>query len=128
MFKEVNYMSVDFEQLTERDIQEYKDDIARYQRSQKLFKTLGLIFLGLMIFFLLMGIAGIIILALNATAESVNGGIVAVSSILMSFGFTFFSLFLVAMIIMFVLKSALFDRKIFNRERLIKRWEETHVQ
>lgn len=121
-------MSVDFEQLTERDIQEYKDDIERYHRSQKLFKRLGFIFMGLMFFFLVMGVAGIVILAINATAESVNGGIVAVSSILMSFGFSFFSLFLVAMIIMFVLKSALFDRKIFNRERLIKRWEETHIK
>ncbi len=121
-------MSVNVDQLTDRDIREYKDDIARYQRSQRLFSRLGFIFLGLMIFFLILGVAGIVILAVNATTESVKSGIVVVSSLMMSFGFTFFSLFLVAMVIMFVLRGALFDRKIYNRERLIKQWEEKHVE
>ena len=121
-------MSVNVEQLTDRDIQEYKDDIDRYQRTQKLFKRLGFIFLGLMLFFLILGVAGIVILAVNATTESVEPGIVVVSSLMMSFGFSFFGLFLVAMVIMFVLRSALFDRKIYNRERLIKQWEEKHVE
>ena len=81
-----------------------------------------------MLFFLILGIAGIVILAVNAITESVGSGIVVVSSIMMSFGFTFFSLFLVAMVTMFVLRGALFDRKIYNRERLIKQWEEKHVE
>ena len=121
-------MSVNVEQLTDRDIREYKDDISRYQRSQRLFSRFGFIFLGLMIFFLILGVAGIVILAVNATTESVEPGIVVVSSLMMSFGFSFFCLFLVAMVIMFVLRSALFDRKIYNRERLIKKWEEKHVE
>ena len=121
-------MSVNFDQLTDRDIQEYKDDIAKYQRAQGLFKRLGFIFLGLMFLFLAMAIAGVVILAVNANPDSVSGGVIAASSIMMSFGFTFFGLFLVAMIIMFILRSALFDRKIFNRECIIKRWEETHVK
>jgi Zn-dependent protease with chaperone function len=125
---EVKLMSVNVDQLTDRDIREYKDDIARYQRSQRLFSRLGFIFLGLMLFFLILGIAGIVILAVNATTESVGSGIVAVSSLMMGFGFTFFSLFLVAMVTMFVLRGALFDRKIYNRERLIKQWEEKHVE
>ena len=125
---EVKLMSVNVDQLTDRDIREYKDDIARYQRSQRLFSRLGCIFLGLMLFFLILGIAGIVILAVNATTESVGSGIVAVSSLMMGFGFTFFSLFLVAMVTMFVLRGALFDRKIYNRERLIKQWEEKHVE
>ena len=81
-----------------------------------------------MLFFLILGIAGIVILAVNAITESVGSGIVVVSSLMMSFGFTFFSLFLVAMVTMFVLRGALFDRKIYNRERLIKQWEEKHVE
>ena len=43
---EVKLMSVNVDQLTDRDIQEYKDDIAKYQRSQRLFSRLGFIFLG----------------------------------------------------------------------------------
>ena len=113
-------MSVDIEKLTERDIKEFKRDIESYQKKQKLFLTLGFVFMGLFIFFLLAGIACTVLFVLNHDDRTLFFLFMG----LMDTAYSLAGTFIVVMIAMFILRGALFNGKIENRRRAIEDWEE----
>lgn len=115
-------MSVDIEKLTERDIKNYKRDIETYRKRQQMFLTLGLIFLALFIIFLAMGIVGTIFFSKEAEERTINFAFL----VLMESGYSLAGLFMVGMIAMFILRGALFNGKISNRQRAIEDWEDAH--
>lgn len=74
--------------------------------------------------FLIMAIAGTVLFIKEINVEDpvmLVGG-----AMLMDVGYAFSSLFLIGMIAMFVLRGALFGKKIENRQRVIDEWEEEH--
>ena len=113
-------MSVHIENLTERDIRHFKKDIENYRKKQQLFLTLGFIFLGLFILFLVMGILGTVFFSQELSEKSINFALIA----MMESGYSLATLFMIGFIAMFVLRGALFNGKISNRQRAIEDWEE----
>ena len=112
-------MGVKVENLTDRDIRHYKRDIENYKARQKLFLTLGFVFLGV---FLVL-IAGSVVFGIfSFSKESFDVGMFSLMYVCM----TFAVVFMVAFIAMFILRNALFMRKIENRNRLIEDYEELH--
>ena len=118
-------MSVRIERLTDRDIRRYKRSIENYKQRKKLFLILGFVCLGLTIVFL----AAAILLGIFAARAG--------SEVDDYFSYEYFALFLslcittasfastafVITIIMFVLRGALFDKKIENRKAIIEEYE-----
>ena len=113
-------MSIDINRLTERDIKEFKRDIESYKGKQKLFLTLGFVFLGLFLLFLIGGIVAMIFLIIYHEEKSLLFILIS----LMDTAYSLAGTFLVAMIAMFILRGALFNGKIENRRRAIEDWEE----
>ena len=98
---------VDITKLTEYDIQVMKDEIQKYYQMRKLFLILAFVLLGGGLLFIIIGIvSGDPTLAY---AYGYIGGIL-----------------LTGMIAMFVLRSAVFNTKINNRNRAIKAYNNYH--
>ena len=118
-------MGVRIERLTDRDIRNYQRGIAGYEKRKKIFLILGIIFLVLTILL----IAGAILLGIFAAKCR--------SEVDDYFSFEYFYLFLslcittgsfastffVLTIIMFVVRSVLFNKKIENRLAIIEEYE-----
>ena len=117
-------MSVNVNELTERDIRNYKRDIESYRKRQDAFLVLGFVFLGLFIICLVVGILGAV--AFVKAIDNENAARIISGALMMEIGFAFSVIFSLAMIAMFVLRAALFGRKIENRQRIIEEWEIDH--
>ena len=113
------------EELTETDIRHYKREIEGYKKKQKLFLILGFVFLGLFI----LSVVGTILLGIGVYQEIVREEFTAAYFLYVVFDSIFITLsilFLIAFITLFVLRSALFGRKIENRLVVIEDYEELH--
>ena len=113
-------MSVDVERLTDRDIREYKRDLEGYKKKKRVFLILGFVFLGVTIILIALSVFLGIVAGLQ---QYENESIYAASLSLSITTGVFASVFLEAMIIMFILQGALFAAKINNRIVAIEEYE-----
>lgn len=113
------------EQLTERDIRKFKRDIEGYEKTKRLFLTMGFVAMGLAIFFLVIAIvfgvfAGISGLDMNDFFSYEYFGVFLSLCITTA---SFSSSFFIYMLLMFILRSVLFAKKTANRQYLIEEYE-----
>ena len=113
------------EQMTERDVRRFKKDIEGYEKTKKLFLTMGFVALGLMIVFLLIAImfgvfAG---LAGKDMNDYFSYEYFATYLSLCITCATFSSSFFVWMLLMFILRMLLFKKKTENRLFYIEEYE-----
>ena len=100
--------------LTEDQVTKYKRQIQRMRRSKTRFTTAGALCFGLGLFGIILGI---ILIVVNAQKDIV--GPIVFGSIILGFG----SVALPLGIIFFVLASALYSRRIENRERVLEQYK-----
>ena len=116
---------IKIEQMTERDVRRFKKDIEGYEKTKKLFFTMGFVALGLMIVFLLVAImfgvfAG---LAGKDMNDYFSYEYFATYLSLCITCATFSSSFFVWMLLMFILRMLLFKKKTENRLFYIEEYE-----
>ena len=118
-------MGVRIERLTDRDIRRYQRSIEGYEKRKKLFLTLGFVFLALTIV-MLVGAILLGIFAAHCGSEADDYFSFQYFYLFLSLCITtasFGSSFFVLTIVMFVVRSALFQKKIENRLALIEEYE-----
>ena len=113
-------MSIEIEKLTQRDIKNFKRDIEKYRKTQGLFLILGFIFLGIFLITLALGVVMTVLFIQNIDKQQLYFLYIS----LMDTGYSIAALFFVGMLAMFVLRGALFNGKIDNRQRAIEDWED----
>lgn len=119
-------MSIEIEKLTDRDIRQFKREIQGYERRKKVFLIVGFVFLGLTLFFLL---ATILFIALAVYEGSRGADYInylyfdAFIALAITCGSTMLEC-LVIMVVMFILRGVLFQRKTENRLAAIEEYEE----
>ena len=113
--EEIKQDVVDNNGYTEEQLNRYREQLISFRRSRTNFTIAGAILLGLSIFGIILGA---ILIATNAASIGNTGSTVAVvlGSISLAFGF----IFLPFGIAFFVVASAVFSRRIENRERILK--------
>ena len=100
---------MDYKTVTLRDVERMQDEIAQFYKRRKVFMGLGWIFVAASITYFLIGIA--------TNGDKENVAFVAHCSSLFAAG-----------IVMFILRSALYNKRIRNRKVLIeqaKQYQET---
>ena len=101
---------MDYRSVTLRDIERMQNEIAQYYRGRKIFMILGWLCIAI-------SITIVIIAGLTATEDNPKTSAVVISSIIFAAG-----------IVMFILRSALYNKRIRNRKNLIsqaKQYQET---
>ena len=113
--EEIKQDVVDNNGYTEEQLKRYREQLNSFRRSRTNFTIAGAILLGLSIFGIILGA---ILIATNASSIEYAGSIAAVvlGSISLAFGF----IFLPFGIAFLVVASAVFSRRIENRERILK--------
>ena len=113
------------EQMTERDVRRFKKDIEGYEKTKKLFLTMGIIAMVLMIVFLTIAImfgvfAGIAGQKMNDYFSYEYFGLyVGLCTTCAGFASSFF----IYMLLMFILRALLFKKKTENRLFYIEEYE-----
>ena len=119
-------MSIEIEKLTDRDIRQFKREIQGYEKRKKIFLILGFVFMGLAIFFLF---ATIIFIALAVYEGSRGADYInylyfdAFLALAITCGSTIVEAVII-MIVMFILRGVLFQKKTENRLAAIEEYEE----
>lgn len=111
------------EELTDADIRHFKREIEGYKQKQTLFLILGFVFMVLFI----VSLVGTIFLGIGVYNEIKSGDTYSAYFLYILFDSLVGSLafiFLIAFIAMFILRGALFGKKIENRLNLIEDYEE----
>ena len=112
-------MGIKIERLTDRDIRDFRREIEGYKKRQKTFLALGFVFLGLTILFIALSILfGILMFGYTESYISLYL-MYCLFSLTVSLG----TLTLIGMIAMFIVRGAVFNKKIENRERAIEEYE-----
>ena len=120
-------MSIDITKLTDQDIRKFKREIEGYEKRKKLFLILGFVFLGIFLFFMLLGIIFFVLTIVEARKHGIDNWYEAeyvglyFSAAITTLGFA--STFCVATILMFVLRGVLFTKKTENRLAAIEEYE-----
>ena len=118
-------MRLRIEQMTDRDVRKYKRDIEGYEKTKKLFLLMAYIAMALMILFLALAImfgvfAGIAGQKMNDVFSYEYFGLyVGLCTTCAGFSSSFF----IYMLLMFILRSVLFKKKIENRQFAIEEYE-----
>ena len=113
------------EQMTDRDVRKFKRDIEGYEKTKKLFLLMAYIAMALMILFLALAImfgvfAGIAGQKMNDVFSYEYFGLyVGLCTTCAGFSSSFF----IYMLLMFILRSVLFKKKIENRQFAIEEYE-----
>ena len=111
------------EELTDADIRHFKREIEGYKSKQSLFLILGFIFMILFIAALI----GSILLGIGVYNRASAGDFTSAYVLFVfldTFVGTLAGLFFIAFLAMFILRGALFGKKIENRLNLIEDYEE----
>ena len=113
------------EQMTDRDVRRFKKDIEGYERTKRLFLIMAFVALGLMLFLLCLAIvfgvfAGIAGSDMNDFFSYEYFGMYLTLCITSA---SFASTAFVYMLLMFILRSVLFKKKIENRQFAIEEYE-----
>ena len=111
------------EELTDADIRHFKREIEGYKQKQTLFLILGFIFMILFIAALI----GSILLGIGIYNRASAGDFTSAYVLFVfldTFVGTLAGLFFIAFLVMFILRGALFGKKIENRLNLIEDYEE----
>ena len=111
------------EEYTNHDIKEFKRDIEKYQKAQRLFLILGFVFVALFIVSVFATVFIGILTYINFRDHEYYAAhflFVIFDSVVGSLAF----LFLLAFNAMFIIRSAAFNGKIENRRRIIEDWDE----
>ena len=119
-------MSIEIEKLTDRDIRKFKREIEGYEKSKRIFFILGFVFLGLCVFLLIVAALFGVLAALQIThdGEYVNYMYFTAFLTLAITSASFASTFFLVMLIMFILRGVLFQKKTENRLAAIEDYEE----
>ena len=120
-------MGIDVTKLTDLDIRKFKREIQGYEKTKKLFLILGFIFLGVCLLSLVLFIVFLILGIIEARNQGIDN-IFELEYVGLYFSLAGASLsdvgiFLVAMLVMFVLRGVLFTKKTENRLAAIEEYE-----
>ena len=118
-------MRLRIEQMTERDVRRFKKDIEGYEKTKKLFLTMGFVAMGVMIFLFLLAIMFGVFAGLSGKevddyfSYQYFGMFLSLCITCASFASTAF----VYMLLMFILRTVLFKKKTENRLFAIEEYE-----
>ena len=111
------------EEYTSHDIKEFKRDIEKYQKTQRLFLILGFVFAALFIVSVFATVFLGILTYINLRDHEYYAAqylFILFDSVVGSLAF----IFCFAFVAMFIVRSAAFNGKIENRRRIIEDWDE----
>lgn len=120
-------MSIDITKLTDQDIRKFKREIQGYERNKRLFLILGFVFLGIFLFFMLLGIIFFVLTIVEARKYGIDNWYEAeyvglyFSAAITTLGFA--STFCIVTIAMFIVRSVVFAKKTENRLAAIEEYE-----